>query len=47
MNKQRCEIGVESRAIIVKLLDAEKTLREIENIIGRSHSTVQTVIKNF
>ena len=41
------EISAAERNIILKLFLENKSYREIGNIIGRSHSSVQKVIYNY
>ncbi|GIZ02390.1 hypothetical protein CEXT_56861 [Caerostris extrusa] len=41
------EITPEGRKIIIKLRNEGKTLREIDKIVGRTHSSIQRVINNF
>ncbi|GIX78680.1 uncharacterized protein CEXT_677771 [Caerostris extrusa] len=41
------DITSEERKIIIKLRNEDKTLREIGNIVGRTHSTIQRVINNY
>lgn len=47
MHKKGSEIAVDTRAIIIKLRGEGKTLREIGNIVKRTHSTIQRIVNNF
>lgn len=47
MGKKSKEIDPDLRNIIIKLRNEGNTLRAIGNIVNRSHSTVQRVLKNF
>ena len=41
------EISPAEREIIVKLFNEGKTYREIGRTVGRTHSSIQRVVKNF
>ncbi|GIY77350.1 uncharacterized protein CEXT_724861 [Caerostris extrusa] len=41
------DIAPEERKIIRKLRNDGKTLREIDKIVGRTHSSIQRVINNY
>lgn len=47
ISKPGCELSLDIRKLILKHRNEGKTLREIGNIIGKPHSTVQRVLDNF
>lgn len=47
MSSSRKEISVDVRELIIKYQSEGKSLREIGRLVGKSHATVQTVLKNY
>lgn len=46
-NQKRRETTIEERKIIIDLFKKQKSLREIASIVGKSHSTIQYIIKKY
>ncbi|GFR06480.1 hypothetical protein TNCT_493191 [Trichonephila clavata] len=45
MSRQRCQTSIELRKLIIKHTEDGKSVREISEIVKRSHSTVHDIIK--
>ncbi|XP_055382491.1 uncharacterized protein LOC129612757 [Condylostylus longicornis] len=47
MSRKQKETALEERKIIIKLISEGKTYRKVGKILGRSHSSTQSIIKKY